>query len=66
MDAKVGFTFQYGYILIRRAAGEEPINEDLYIPIWLYSNMDLKLATVQGRLLYIPIWLYSNRPYPTI
>ena len=32
----------------------------LYIPIWLYSNLQLSRYITTPWYLYIPIWLYSN------
>ena len=34
------FTFQSGYILIRKWTNEDDAHLALYIPIWLYSNED--------------------------
>ena len=63
--AYTDFTFQSGFILIiSDLAFFGPINE-LYIPIWFYSNIKFQLSLSQLMFLYIPIWFYSNVNYKT-
>ena len=53
------FTFQSGYIQIW-ADVYGACMDDLYIPIWLYSNLYIIAKYLSPVILYIPIWLYSN------
>ena len=46
--------FKYGDI------GLWLLDNALYIPIWLYSNMLSLVSVYHFTQLYIPIWLYSN------
>ena len=34
--------------------------DELYIPIWFYSNSANAYVVKMSMLLYIPIWFYSN------
>ena len=54
------FTFQSGYIQII-ISNKSPFGIlNLYIPIWLYSNVLMSKRSKFIYFLYIPIWLYSN------
>ena len=56
------FTFQSGYIQIKSRLTIINLLFILYIPIWLYSNLNGEKIELTCIPLYIPIWLYSNCP----
>ena len=54
------FTFHSGYILMSIDRLRQ-LGLQLYIPFWLYSNINPALSDLSPYLsLYIPFWLYSN------
>ena len=54
------FTFHYGYILIDYEISRLGIEYEIYIPLWLYSNIYTLQEMPLETFIYIPLWLYSN------
>ena len=60
INARATFTFQSGDIQMRNFEELKKLIEQIYIPIWWYSNFAKKDAEVTADFIYIPIWWYSN------